>query len=180
MSEHPLVNPPCGPMQGFSKGSMVRYTGIPYATALRFQIPEPVKDWSETFQATSPSPACPQPNDKGSALIAKVPLLQGLKISEECHHLSITVPENTQAGDKLPVMVWVYGGSFATGAGDSPAYDPSKLVAEHQVIAVNINYRLNLFGFLGDDQTRPANLGLLDQLEAQRQSKLTLLMLLMD
>ncbi|THY02307.1 putative esterase [Aureobasidium pullulans] len=168
MSEHPLVNPPCGPMQGFSKGSVVRYTGIPYATALRFQIPEPVKDWSETFQATSPSPACPQPNDKGSALIAKVPLLQGLKISEECHHLSITVPENTQAGDKLPVMVWVYGGSFATGAGDSPAYDPSKVVAEHGVIVVNINYRLNLFGFLGDGQTRPANLGLLDQLEALR------------
>jgi para-nitrobenzyl esterase len=168
MSKLPLVDSHFGPVQGFRQGAVSRYTGIPYATASRFQAPQAIHDWSETFQATAPSPACPQPDDKSSALMAKIPLLHGLEISENCHYLSVTVPRDTKAGDKLPVMVWVHGGSFATGAGDSPAYDPSKLVAEHQVIVVNINYRLNLFGFLGDGNKRPANLGLLDQLEALR------------
>jgi para-nitrobenzyl esterase len=168
MSEQFLANPPCGPVQGFRKGLVIKFTGIPYARASRFQVPQAIQDWTEIFQATSPSPACPQPDDDSSKLISKVPLLQGLRVSENCHHLSITAPENTGSSDKLPVMIWVHGGSFETGAGDSSAYDPSKLVAEHRVIVVNINYRLNIFGFLGDNMTSPANLGLMDQLEALR------------
>ncbi|KAG9943380.1 putative esterase, partial [Aureobasidium melanogenum] len=168
MSENLIASPPCGPVQGFKSNHVVKYTGIPYAKAARFQIPKQIEDWTDTFLATSPSPACPQPPGKGSELYLKVPVLQGLDISEDCHHLSVTVPETAKSDDKLPVMIFVHGGSFEIGAGDSSAYDPSKLVAEHQVIVVNVNYRLNLFGFLGDGKSRPANLGLFDQLEALR------------
>ncbi|CAD0100400.1 unnamed protein product [Aureobasidium mustum] len=168
MTGIPFAFPPCGPVQGFRTSSVVRYTGIPYATAARFEVPQPTADWTSVFQADSPCPACPQPTGKGSALVASVPLLQGTGISEVCQFLSVTVPPTATLTDKLPVMVWVYGGSFESGAGDSPIYDPSRLVAEHQVIVVNINYRLNIFGFLGDGEKRPANLGLLDQLEALR------------
>lgn len=166
MHETPSAFPPCGPVQGFRTSGVIKYTGIPYAKAARFTVPEPIDDWTTIFQATCPGPACPQPEAKGSALVAKTPLLQGLKTDENCHNLSITVPENTQPADNLPVMVWIYGGSFETGAGDSPAYDPSKLVAEHQVIVVNINYNLNLFGFLADGKSRSANLGVMNQLQA--------------
>ena len=148
MTERPFAFPPCGPVQGFRTTS-VRYTGIPYATAARFEVPKPTADWTNVFQATSPCPACPQPTGKGSALVASVRLLQGTEISENCHFLSVTVPPTATLTDKLPVMVWVYGGSYESGAGDSPIYDPSKLVAEHKVIVVNINYRVNIFGFLG-------------------------------
>ncbi|KAG9524745.1 putative esterase, partial [Aureobasidium melanogenum] len=168
MTKNLIAFPPCGPVQGFKSNHVVKYTGIPYGKAARFQVPQPIEDWADTYQATSPSPACPQPEGGGSGVIIKAPLLQGLDVSEDCHHLSITAPESVKSGDKLPVMIYVYGGSFETGAGDSPAYEPSKLVAEHQVIVVNINYRLNLFGFLGDGKSRPANLGLLDQLQALR------------
>ncbi|KAG9911094.1 putative esterase, partial [Aureobasidium melanogenum] len=153
---------------GFKSNHVVRYTGIPYAKAARFQIPQPIEDWIDTYQATSPSPACPQPTARGSQLYLGVPVLRDLDISEDCHHLSVTVPETAKSGDKLPVMIFVHGGSFETGAGDSPAYESSKLVVEHQVIVVAINYRLNLFGFLGDGKSRPGNLGLLDQLQALR------------
>ncbi|KAG9565190.1 putative esterase, partial [Aureobasidium melanogenum] len=168
MTESLVASPPCGPVQGFKSDHVVKYTGIPYGKAARFQIPQPIEDWTDMFQATSPSAACPQPKVGAPGLITKAPLLQGLDVREDCHHLSITVPENAKSGDKLPVMIYVYGGSFETGAADSPAYEPSKLVAENQVIVVNINYRLNLFGFLGDGKSRPANLGLLDQLQALR------------
>ncbi|KAI5271559.1 putative esterase [Aureobasidium subglaciale] len=163
-----IATPPCGPIQGFKNGLVIRYTGIPYARASRFEVPQSLEPWTKNFQATSPCPACPQPSDKASGLISKKPLLSGLKISEDCQCLSITVPDGARVDEKLPVMIWVYGGSFSSGAADSPAYDPSRLVSEHRVIVVNINYRLNLFGFLGDGKKKPANLGLLDQLDALR------------
>ena len=53
-------DPPCGPITGWRDGAVVRAAGIPYATAERFQPPAPAHDWSETFAATSLSPACPQ------------------------------------------------------------------------------------------------------------------------
>lgn len=162
------VYPPCGPILGFHDDIVMRYTGVPYATASRFEAPRPAADWKTTLSATGPSAACPQPFDQGSVFISRVDMLQNLPISENCHHLSVTVPEDAKPDDNLPVMVWVHGGAFKTGAGDSPAYNPSQLVFEHRIIVVSINYRLSLFGFLGDGDTKPANLGLLDQLEALR------------
>jgi para-nitrobenzyl esterase len=49
-----------------------------------------------------------------------------------------------------------------------PITDPAALVAEQRVVVVSVTYRLGIFGFLGDSYGRPANLGLLDQIEALR------------
>jgi para-nitrobenzyl esterase len=65
-------------------------------------------------------------------------------------------------------MVWIHGGSYTTGSGDLAIFDPAVLVAENRVIVVAVTYRLGLFGFLATRSGRPANLGLLDQLEAFR------------
>lgn len=65
-------------------------------------------------------------------------------------------------------MVYIYEGAFVIDAGDSSIYDPSSLVKEQNVIVVSVNYRLGLFGYLGDGKSRPGNLGLFDQLEALR------------
>ena len=43
-------------------------------------------------------------------------------------------------------MVWIHGGGFFNGAGSLPIYDGTR-IAEHGVVVVNINYRLNVFGF---------------------------------
>jgi para-nitrobenzyl esterase len=88
--------------------------------------------------------------------------------SEDCQNLSITLPADIDAGERLPVMVWIHGGSYTTGSGDLAIFDPAVLVAENRVIVVAVTYRLGLFGFLATHSGRPANLGLLDQLEAFR------------
>jgi para-nitrobenzyl esterase len=88
--------------------------------------------------------------------------------SEDCQNLSITLPADIDAGERLPVMVWIHGGSYTTGSGDLAIFDPAVLVAENRVIVVAVTYRLGLFGFLATRSGRPANLGLLDQLEAFR------------
>ncbi|MFE6969243.1 carboxylesterase family protein [Isoptericola sp. NPDC057653] len=160
--------PPCGPVHGWADGDVRRATGIPYAHAERFRRPAPVPDRVEVLEATSWSPACPQ---------APVPFLDevlgpagsGVPTDEHCQRLSVTMPADAGPDDRLPVMVWLHGGSYTSGAGDVPIMDPRPLVAEQRVVVVTVTYRLGLFGYLGDDgPDRPANLGLLDQLEALR------------
>ena len=55
-------------------------------------------------------------------------------------------PRRRQAGDKLPVMVWIYGGAFVQGSGSAPFYDGDPL-RPHGVVLVTFNYRLGRFGF---------------------------------
>ncbi|MFI7493850.1 carboxylesterase family protein [Kocuria sp. M4R2S49] len=163
----PTFSPPCGPVCGRVDGDVVRVTGIPYAAAERFTAPVPVPDRAEPLDATGPAPACPQPH---SPFLAEVlgDTLAGLPRDEHCQRLSVTLPLDRGAGERLPVMVWIHGGSYVTGAGDAPIMDPRSLVAEQRVVVVSVTYRLGLFGYLGSGCGRPANLGLLDQLEALR------------
>ena len=167
MNAEPAFSPPCGPVTGRRDGDVLRAMGIPYATAARFQPPVSAPDWTEVLPATSPSPACPQ---------APVPFLDDilgtrygeLPGSEDCQRLSITLPANLRDGERVPVMVWLHGGSYTSGSGDLAIFDPKALVAENRVIVVSVTYRLGLFGYLATGTGRPANLGLLDQLEAFR------------
>jgi para-nitrobenzyl esterase len=167
VTSEPSFNPPCGPVTGWRDGDVLRATGIPYATARRFQPPAAAPDWTSEFFATALSPACPQ---------GPVPFLDDvlgttygeLPGSEDCQNLSITMPGDLQPEERLPVMVWIHGGSYTTGSGDLAIFDPARLVAENRVVVVSVTYRLGLFGFLATPGGRPGNLGLLDQLEAFR------------
>jgi len=163
----PTFRPPCGPVLGWTDERVVRATGIPYATARRFEPPVPAADWQQPFPATRWSPMCPQP---ATPLLDAVlgNQLEHLREDEHCQHLSVTLPHGVGPADALPVMVWIHGGSYSSGAGDMPITDPAALVAEQRVVVVSVTYRLGIFGFLGDRRGRPANLGLLDQVAALR------------
>jgi para-nitrobenzyl esterase len=159
--------PPCGPIIGRVDGQVIRASGIPYARAARFAPPAPVADRSEPLTATEPSPACPQLPSK--ALTDAMGTGQGnLSDSEDCQNLTVTVPRDLQPGESLPVMVFIHGGSYVLGAADIPAHDPAALVAEQRVIVVGVTYRLGILGYLSTPDGHPANLGLLDQIEAFR------------
>ena len=146
-----------------------RATGIPYAHADRHQAPRPAPAAVGTLQATDWSPACPQRDLAILEGAAPANPLGGLVQDEHCQHLSVTVPEGTAPDAGLPVMVWIHGGSYVAGAGDQPLYSPHALVAEQRVVTVHVTYRLGMFGFLGvPDAGVPANLGLLDLIEALR------------
>jgi para-nitrobenzyl esterase len=73
-------------------------------------------------------------------------------------------------GQRLPVMVWIYGGAFIIGGSSTPFYDGTHF-ADHGVILVSFNYRLGRFGFFAhpalDGGAGPiANYGLMDQIAA--------------
>ncbi|MDY0945301.1 carboxylesterase family protein [Frigoribacterium sp. CFBP9039] len=158
---------PAGPIVGRVDGDVVRATGIRYAESDRFTAPRPVPPSTEPVLAFDRSPGSPQlPSEALSALIEGA--ADGMVADESCQFLSVTLPADLRPGERLPVMVWIHGGSYVTGAGDLSVYDPRALVAEQRVVVVTVTYRLGLFGFFGDGDRIPANLGLLDQLEALR------------
>ncbi|HUO12586.1 MAG TPA: carboxylesterase family protein, partial [Caulobacteraceae bacterium] len=106
-------------------------------------------------------PACMQPA-RGFFAFAKV--------SEDCLTLNVWRPANAKPGDRLPVMVWIYGGAFVQGASSAPFYDGARF-AQNGVILVSFNYRLGRFGFFAhpalDAGPGPiANYGLMDQIAA--------------
>lgn len=163
----PRWEAPCGVVVGRHDGLVDRATGICYATAGRYEAPRPLAPSTAEIDATHPSPACPQPpmpflDDIVGSTLGDLPQ------DEDCLRVSVTVPAGTPPNAELPVMVWIHGGSYASGGGDAPFYDPAALVAEQRIVVVSVTYRLGLLGFLGDGVTIPANLGLLDMIAALR------------
>ena len=78
-------------------------------------------------------------------------------LSEDCLYLNVWTPAKA-ATDKLPVMVWIYGGAFTGGMTSIPAYDGTHL-AQKEVVLVSVAYRLGVFGFLADSELTRENGG---------------------
>ena len=153
-------------------GSGVRvFKGIPYAAPpvgeLRWKAPAPVKGWDGVRKADDWGPRCMQ----GTRLGDIDPLNKHME--EDCLYLNVWTPAKAP-NERLPVMVWIHGGSNNVGAGSQPDYDGSHL-AKKGVVVVTINYRLDVFGFLAHPAlTRESgtnssgNYALLDQIAALR------------
>ncbi|XP_010144093.1 PREDICTED: putative inactive carboxylesterase 4, partial [Buceros rhinoceros silvestris] len=148
------------------------FLGIPFAKApvgsLRFSPPEPPEPWNDLRDATSHPPLCPQ--DPSMMKIAEKNYKEKhipFRTSEDCLYLSVYSPAGSNKKDKLPVMVWIHGGSFVFGG--ASRYDGSALSAYENVVVVIIQYRLGLLGFFstGDEHAR-GNWGFLDQVAALR------------
>ncbi|AHJ96594.1 carboxylesterase family protein [Hymenobacter swuensis] len=162
----PLFLTPDSPLLGHYHAGLVRASGIRYARAARFQPPVDEPAHPDLRPATAPGPACPQVPDP-ALQEALGPALAGRIFDEDCLRLTVTAPPNYQTGPARPVLVWIHGGSYVSGAGDLAFYDPAPLVREQELVVVAVSYRLGMLGFLGH-QHAPANLGLLDLLSALR------------
>jgi para-nitrobenzyl esterase len=133
-----------GKLTGVQADGIVSFKGIPFAAPplgdLRWRAPQPVKPWSGEKKADKFGPSCMQ--DASFARIFGAPDA----ISEDCLYLNVWTPAKA-ATDKLPVMVWIYGGGFAGGMTSIPAYDGTQF-AKQGVVLVSVSYRLGAFGFL--------------------------------
>ncbi|GAB2887739.1 carboxylesterase/lipase family protein [Paralcaligenes ginsengisoli] len=153
---------------GAIKGSVIDnvriYRGVPYATSMvgerRFSPPDPIESWQGEYDATRDRPIAPQNKSRLAAAMGDFALEQ----DEDCLTLNICAP-NSQFG-KHPVMVWIHGGAFTSGAGSLPWYSGEHLARNGDVITVGINYRLGALGFLYLPGLSDGNLGLKDQLLA--------------
>ncbi|MGC1459148.1 MAG: carboxylesterase family protein [Steroidobacteraceae bacterium] len=155
-----------GQVDGVISDGIAAYKGIPFAAPpigeLRWKAPQPVMAWEGTRKADAYGPSCMQ--DSNFVKLFGAPPA----ISEDCLYLNIWTPAKS-ATEKLPVMVWIYGGGFVGGMTSIPAYDGTHL-AQQGVVLVSVAYRLGVFGFLAhpglSHETGGAsgNYGLLDQI----------------
>ena len=153
-----------GLLQGTGEDGLRVYRGIPYAAPpvgdLRWRPPQPAPKWKGVRAADQFGRACMQTN----AAIKNLPAP-----SEDCLYLNIwTLAKN--AGDKLPVLVWIHGGGFVAGAPGEKLYH-GEWLAKKGVVVVSIAYRLGVFGFLAhpelsseSPQHVSGNYGLLDMI----------------
>jgi para-nitrobenzyl esterase len=100
--------------------------------------------------------------------------LDDFEVDESPQYISVFRPENCNGNEKLSVIVWIHGGSYEIGCGDIATADPTDWVKEQNIIIVAVSYRLGIFGFLGGNQEKPANLGLFDLIEALKWIKINI------
>src|SRR6185369_10957620 len=90
-------------------------------------------------------------------------------LSEDCLVLNVWTPKADRG--KRPVMVWLHGGGFASGSGSYTIYAGRELARKHDAVAISVNHRLNIFGFLylaefGGKWAEASNAGILDVVAA--------------
>ena len=164
-----LVSTSSGIASGIKNSGVISWNNIPYAEPpvedLRWKAPRDFKSDSLIQDSKQITYCVQEPSGLGGA--DGETLVVG---SEDCLYLDIKAPKNI---DKpLPVMFWIHGGGNTTGRKD--IYDFSKMVKNHQVIVVTINYRLGPLGWFThpdiqgnqEDIDKTSNFGTLDIIHA--------------
>lgn len=132
-----------GRVRGVVEQGVKSWKGIPFAAPpvgpLRWRAPQPAAKWSGIRDATQYGPDCMQlPFPSDAAPLGTTP-------AEDCLVLNVWTPEAAEAGAKLPVIVWIYGGGFVNGGSSPPTYSGANLAREG-VVFVSFNYRVGRFG----------------------------------
>lgn len=171
---------------GFNKDKSVEiFAGIPYAKApvgdLRWKEPQEPDKWEGIKDCTYFGARAMQ-NDTNPVINSFVDIYAAKSwhpdynmkplepMSEDC--LSLTLWKPSGVSSNLPVLVYIHGGSLETGSCSYEDYNGEE-VAKQNVIMVNIQYRLGIFGYFAHPSLKEeslnyttGNYGLLDQIMA--------------
>jgi para-nitrobenzyl esterase len=134
-----------GEVQGVVTDGLSIFKGIPFAAPpvgdLRWKEPAPVQPWTGIKKADAFGRACMQAaNSMGNTA----------PVGEDCLYLNVWTPAK-KPGDRIPVIVWIYGGGFSGGSTSIPMYDGTHF-AKKGVVFVSVAYRVGPFGFLAEPE----------------------------
>jgi para-nitrobenzyl esterase len=153
------------------------FRGIPYAKPpvgeLRFRAPMPADPWEGVLECKEfgPIPVQDTPGNPADFYEKEWNVDPETPMSEDCLYLNVWTPAK-HSEEKLPVLIWFFGGAFQVGHASEMEFDGERM-ARRGIIVVNVNYRVNIFGLLAhpaltaENPDGPnSNFGLLDQREA--------------
>ena len=158
------------------KDGVTAYLGVPYAAPpvgeLRWRPPQEAPRWDGVRKSQQFGTSCMQ-SQPGSRLPWTEEFMTQGPVGEDCLFLNVWTPARTP-GDRLPVMLWIYGGGFNEGSSSVAVYDGAQL-ARKGVVVVTVNYRVGPLGFLTHPELSKesphkssGNYGILDQIAALR------------
>lgn len=150
-----------GIVKGVVESGLIVYKGIPFAAPpvghLRWRAPQPAAGWNGVRLCDKFAAAPIQAGDPPSGK------------SEDCLYLNVWTPASSP-NEKIPVLVWIYGGAFNTGGTSYPSYS-GEMLTRKGVVVVSIAYRVGQLGFLAhpdlskeDPNHVSGNYGLLDMI----------------
>ena len=161
-----------GQLRGYVEDKVQIFKGVAYgastAGAGRFMPPQKPKAWTGVRDAFEWGQRAPQ--IVGGEPAEMLPTDPREPQGEDCLVMNIWTPSAARGG-KRPVMVWFHGGGFASGSGSYSIYSGKELARKHDAVAISINHRLNIFGFLylaeyGGKWANASNAGILDGVRA--------------
>jgi len=179
-----VVETSAGKIRGFQRNGVYIFKGVPYGASTsgagRFMPPAKPEPWTGIRNALAYGRVCPQQDSAHFSTDGKnlassdediFLLHRGSAIyvpGEDCLRVNVWTPE-INGSHKRPVMVYMHGGGYSGGCGhDLLSYEGESLARNHDVVVVNHNHRLNVFGYLnleaigGGEFASSANVGMLD------------------
>ncbi|MBG6121305.1 carboxylesterase/lipase family protein [Corynebacterium aquatimens] len=137
---HPIATTATGMVRGLYLDGLRTWRGVPYgsstAGASRFRAPHPPREWKGALDCTQFAPPALQgnygPND----------MVEG---TEDCLTLDIVRPDTD---DVLPVVVYLHGGTFITGASNDRVSQGHNIARDTNIVYVSLNFRLGVMGYL--------------------------------
>ncbi len=162
----PQVKTTAGTIEGLNESGVLTFKGVPYAEPpvglLRWREPQTAKKWTGVRKTQKFGPRAMQTAVFGD---------MGFRsdgMSEDCLYLNVWTPAKSDQ-ERLPVLVYFYGGGFVAGDGSEARYDGESM-ARKGIVAVTVNYRLGVFGFFAHPELTKespnkasGNYGVLDQ-----------------
>ena len=180
-----VINVTGGDIQGIvnAEGDVEIFAGVPFAAPpvgdFRWREPQDVIAWEGVRAANRFAPMAMQ-TENGPVFNllfnlythSKTSRTYGAPMSEDCLYLNVWRPANLSPDAKVPVLVYVHGGSLMSGQSWYEKYDGENL-AKEGIIVVTIAYRVGVFGYFADKDLAAespngstGNYGLLDQIKA--------------
>ena len=135
-----------GSLHGAWRDGIACFRGVPYAAQpvgeRRFAPAAPPSAWTGPRDATRHGPIAPQLPSRLRVAMGDFDRPQ----AEACLTLTIATPSPDAAA--RPVLVWLHGGAWISGAGSLDWYDGTRLARDGDLVFVGVNYRLGALGWL--------------------------------
>jgi carboxylesterase type B len=150
-----IIRTPVGNIRGIESNGHRSFIGIPFAEKpQRWRAPVAKKQFTSVFNATQFGFICPQTRQWDPNFYPKQ--------DEDCLNLNIWTPSHLKRNEKLPVVIYLYGGAFDFGISSRRNYRGNFVANSTNSIFVSLNYRVGSLGWL-DGLDQNGNYGLMDQ-----------------